>query len=117
MLLARQPTARCSSLLMPGRDGPPGQPGVHRRLIERPAPPVQGHSIRYGGASTPTAALRQRLAATESFNARWVESETPVSLNRPWYLGTGRDRAARSRFWCFQLTGFVSIPDLGLFSR
>ncbi len=39
MLLARQPTARCSSLLWPGRDGPPGQPGVHRQLIERTQPP------------------------------------------------------------------------------
>jgi len=34
--------------------------------------------------------LRQCLAATELFNARWVESETPISLNRPWYLGIGR---------------------------
>ncbi len=38
-LLARQLTARCSSLLGPGRDEPQGQPGVHRQLIEWPAPP------------------------------------------------------------------------------
>jgi hypothetical protein len=36
---------------------------------------------------TPTTASRQRLASTGLFNARWVESETPVLLRRPWTYG------------------------------